>query len=44
MGVENLFNKYYIQYVSQAAVNQLTNALYFAGRGRTVTLTNTLTF
>lgn len=39
LGVENLLNKYYIGYYSQAnAASQANQIDYFAGRGRSVTL------
>ena len=45
LGVENLLNKYYIGYYWQAnAASQTNNDDYFAGRGRTVTLSYRLKF
>jgi len=45
LGVENLLNKYYIGYYWQAnAASQTSNDDYFAGRGRTVTLSYRLKF
>ena len=45
LGVENLFDKYYIGYYSQANASSQTNQFdYFAGRGRSVTLSYQLKF
>lgn len=45
LGVENLLNKYYIGYYSQANAADRTNQInYFAGRGRSVTLSYLLKF
>ena len=46
LGVENLFNTFYIQAISSSSVNQGTGSLtyYLSGRGRAVALSNSIKF
>jgi len=44
IGVENLFNKYYLPYIDSEASSATTIIFYFAGRGRVVSLSISISF
>jgi len=44
LGVENVLNKQYIGYYPQSTTNNLNDNFYYAGRGRTISFSDTIKF